>query len=118
MHIQEEFPDSDYQRLADFRYALRRFLLFSEKAALSEGLKPTEHQALLTIRGQEKGVATLNVIAERLCISTGEASELVDQMVQDQWLSAEACHSALATLSYALTEKKHRSFNPPLRGPP
>ncbi len=46
-----ELADADYAALADFRYALRQFLVFSERGAASCGLKPQQHQALLAIRG-------------------------------------------------------------------
>ena len=40
-----------FRTLAAIRYALRRFLRFSEKAAEAVGLTPQQHQALLTIKG-------------------------------------------------------------------
>jgi len=46
-----ELSDREYQSLASFRYALRRFLHFSEQAARDEGLTPNQHQLLLAIRG-------------------------------------------------------------------
>src|SRR5215831_9749221 len=42
--------DSDYQRLAGFRFMLRQFLDFSAQAARAQGLTPPQHQALLVIR--------------------------------------------------------------------
>lgn len=36
----------DYEALANFRYALRQFLAFSEKAARSVDLSPQQHQGL------------------------------------------------------------------------
>ena len=38
--------DADYRALAEFRYQLRQFLLFSEDAARQAGLAPRQHQAL------------------------------------------------------------------------
>jgi DNA-binding MarR family transcriptional regulator len=46
-----DLSDREYQSLARFRYALRRFLHFSEQAARDEGLTPNQHQLLLAIRG-------------------------------------------------------------------
>jgi hypothetical protein len=40
----------DYQRLAEFRYHLRAFLKFSERAAAQTGLSPQQHQAMLAIK--------------------------------------------------------------------
>jgi len=43
--------DSDVllRNLADFRFALRQFLHFSECAALEAGLQPQQHQLLLQV---------------------------------------------------------------------
>jgi DNA-binding MarR family transcriptional regulator len=55
------------QTLAEFRYALRRFLHFSELAASEAGLHPQQHQLLLQIAGIADGVApTISYAAERL----------------------------------------------------
>ena len=72
--------DSDYIRLADFRYVLRNFLNFSEKSAATEGLAPQQHQALLAIRGREPGTTTVGILAERLCLKHHTAVELVQRL--------------------------------------
>lgn len=55
------------QQLAAFRYQLRRFLRFSEKAARSCGLTPQQHQLLLGIAGfTGRGWATITELAEFL----------------------------------------------------
>jgi DNA-binding MarR family transcriptional regulator len=61
-------PDHELLRgLANFRYALRRFLRFSEKEARSAGVTPQQHQLLLGIAGfSERGVATISQLAEFL----------------------------------------------------
>ncbi len=59
----------DYQLLASFRYALRRFLRFSEEAALAAGITPQQHQALLAIKGfPGSHPITIGELAERLQI--------------------------------------------------
>ena len=59
----------DYERLADFRYALRRFLEFSQSAAKAAGLTPQQHQALLAIKGH-RGTLGMSVgeLAARLIV--------------------------------------------------
>ncbi|MCL5005854.1 MAG: MarR family transcriptional regulator [Acidobacteria bacterium] len=55
------------RQLAAFRYELRRFLRFSEKAARSCGLTPQQHQLLLGIAGfTGRGCATISELAEFL----------------------------------------------------
>jgi DNA-binding MarR family transcriptional regulator len=73
---------SNYEALADFRFALRRFLAFSESAAKDAGLTPQQHQALLTIKGaQEPASVSIRLLAERLFINHNTAVELVDRLV-------------------------------------
>lgn len=76
----ETFSDKEYARLADFRYAVRHFLEFSDKAAKTEGLTPQQHQALLVIRGSEGAVANVSRLAERLCLRHHTAVELAQRL--------------------------------------
>jgi len=70
-----------HERLAAFRYALRRFLHFSEEAAQAAGLTPQQHQALLAIKGYPgRECVTVGELAERLQIRHHSAVELVDRL--------------------------------------
>lgn len=72
---------ADYERLAEFRYVLRRFLRFSEDAAETSGLTAQQHQALLAIRGfGEAQKMTAGALAERLGIRHHSAVGLVDRL--------------------------------------
>lgn len=58
---------TEIRRLARFRYQLRRFLRFSERAARASGLTPQQHQLLLGVAGfTERGWATITELAEFL----------------------------------------------------
>ncbi len=62
-------PDSlpSLHQLAEFRYRLRKFLRFSERAARSKGLSPQQHQLLLGVAGfTGRGWATVGELAEFL----------------------------------------------------
>ncbi len=73
---------ADYEALAEFRYALRKFLAFSEEAASGAGLTPQQHQALLSIKGApDADWLSISQIAERLLIRHHTAVELVDRLV-------------------------------------
>jgi DNA-binding MarR family transcriptional regulator len=66
--------------LADFRYELRRFLHFSESAALEAGLQPQQHQLLLQVAGAtETAQVTIAFVAGRLALKHNSAVELVDR---------------------------------------
>lgn len=73
---------TDYEMLASFRYAMRRFLHFSEQAAKSVGLTPQQHQALLAIRGFSRASAiSIGELAERLQVKHHSAVGLVNRLV-------------------------------------
>jgi DNA-binding MarR family transcriptional regulator len=76
----KKLSDADYTRLADFRYALRCFLEFSEIAVAKEGLTPQQHQALLVIRASPPGTANIGRLAERLRIRHNTAVELANRL--------------------------------------
>jgi len=72
---------NDYETLAEFRYAVRRFLSFSENAAGSVGLTLQQHQALLFIIGHPgRRQITIGELAERLQIHHHSAVGLVNRL--------------------------------------
>jgi DNA-binding MarR family transcriptional regulator len=73
-------PDPLLRTLAEFRFELRCFLHFSERAALEAGLHPQQHQLLLQVAGVLEGTAvTIAYVAERLGLKHNSAVELVDR---------------------------------------
>jgi DNA-binding MarR family transcriptional regulator len=77
-------PDLLLKTLAEFRYELRRFLLFSECAALEEGLQPQQHQLLLQVAGAPENTAvTISYAADRLGLKHNSSVELVDRSVRE-----------------------------------
>lgn len=77
-----EINQSDYEALAEFRYQIRRFLRFSERAARSAGIEPQQHQLMLIVKGMPEGTSTtISEIAERLQIQHHSTVELVDRLV-------------------------------------
>ena len=72
---------TDYEQLAAWRYSLRRFLRFSEEAAVAAGVTPRQHQALLAIQGMPgRAEATVGELAERLQLKHHSTVELVDRL--------------------------------------
>jgi len=75
-----DHPDLLLSTLAEFRFELRRFLQFSESAALGVGLQPQQHQLLLQVAGApEEAVVTVAYAAARLGIKHNSAVELVNR---------------------------------------
>ncbi len=87
MSVGQEISLSQYQSLAEFRYQLRRFLHFSEQAARSVGLEPQQHQLLLALKGLPRDrSATVGELAERLQIQHHSTVELINRMVEKNFL--------------------------------
>ena len=75
--LKVEDAERRIQELAEFRFALRRFLHFSEEAATRVGLTPQQHQLLLQIAGAPKGTVTaVGYLAERLALRNHSVVEL------------------------------------------
>jgi len=82
---------ADFERLAQFRYQLRRFQRFSEESARASGITSLQYLLMLQIKGvPEREWATVGELAERLqakhngvvsLISRCEASGLVRRSV-------------------------------------
>jgi DNA-binding MarR family transcriptional regulator len=78
---------AEYETLAAFRYALRRFLRFSEEKAQAAGLTPQQHQALLAIKGfPDRDRITIGELAERLQIEHHSAVGLADRLARQNYL--------------------------------
>lgn len=76
-----ELPQADYELLAEFRYLLRHFLVFSEAAAEEAGLTAQQHQALLAIKGHRGAQPlTTGALAERLAIRPHSTVGLIDRL--------------------------------------
>ena len=77
-----QLADADYERLAEFRYLLRQFMIFSEDAAGQAGLTAQPHQALLAIKGfgRDKPLTT-GELAERLGVRHHSAVGLIDRLL-------------------------------------
>ncbi len=76
-----DINENDYQALAEFRYHIRRFLRFSERAAREAGVEPQQHQLLLAVKGMpDETQATISELAERLQIQHHSTVELVDRL--------------------------------------
>ena len=71
---------ADFEALAEFRYAIRRFLHFSEQAARAAGVTPQQYQLLLAIKGfPGRESATVSELAERLQMRQHSMVGLIDR---------------------------------------
>jgi DNA-binding MarR family transcriptional regulator len=72
----------DYDALAAFRYAMRKFLRFSKEALAATKLTPEQYEALLAIkiRGGAAGII-IGELSERLQVKHHTAVSLIDKLV-------------------------------------
>ncbi len=69
--------------LAQFRYNLRRFLRFSEKASRECGVTPQQHQLMLGVAAfNDQGRATISELAEFLQERNNSVVGLVERAVE------------------------------------
>lgn len=82
-----------YERLAAFRYALRRYLRFSEEVAIAGGLPPQQYQAILAIKGFKPpdGARPMIVadLAEALQIEHHTAVGLISRMIKEDLVNKQ-----------------------------
>ena len=73
-------PD-DYEALANFRYAMRKFLSFSKRALAAEGMSPEQYEALLALKAFAGATGlTITQLSERLQVKHHTAVGLVDRL--------------------------------------
>jgi DNA-binding MarR family transcriptional regulator len=95
---------TEYEALANFRYALRQFIHFSEEAAAAVGLAPRQHQALLAIKGfRGRDRLLIGARAARLQIRHHSAVGLVDRLVAQGLVSREQSVDDRRRVMVALT---------------
>ena len=76
-------PD-DYETLANFRYAMRKFLSFSKRVLAAEAnLTPEQYEALLALKAFSGDTGlTMTQLSERLQVKHHTAVSLVDRLEQ------------------------------------
>jgi DNA-binding MarR family transcriptional regulator len=97
---------SDYETMAEFRYALRRFLRFSEDGVKRAGLTARQYQALLAIKGfPGRERVTVSEFAERLQIRHHSAVELADRLAAQGMLAREQAGEDRRQVHLSLTPR-------------
>ena len=77
----QDLEESEYRKLEEFRFQIRRFLNFSEAAARESGIEPQQHQALLVLKAVPEGtMPSIGYVAERLLLRHHSAVGLVDRL--------------------------------------
>lgn len=103
---ERKLKKSDYESLSEFRYAIRKFLSFSETAAEEVGLTSQQHQALLAIKGfAERDRITNGELSERLQIKHHSAVGLLNRLEAQNLIRREQSDHDRREIYIALTER-------------
>jgi DNA-binding MarR family transcriptional regulator len=77
---EEPLTKADFEALARFRFAIRRYLRFSEEVVRGHDATPQQYQLLLAIKGfPGREWATIRELAERLQLRHHSVVELVSR---------------------------------------
>ncbi|HEV2274115.1 MAG TPA: MarR family transcriptional regulator [Acidobacteriaceae bacterium] len=96
------------EELARFRYALRKFLRFSEKAARKCGVTPQQHQLMLGIAGfTGRGCASISELAEFLQERHNSVVGLIERAVQNGLVRREQDTTDRRIVVVSLTARGH-----------
>ena len=96
----------EFERLAQFRYQLRRFLRFSEELTRREGVTPLQYQLLLQIKGfPGRDWATIVELAERLQAKHHGIVALITRCEKSALVVRSTSSSDLRRVEVRLTQK-------------
>ena len=100
---------SDYQALAEFRYQIRKFLRFSERAVQAAGLERGQYQLMLAIKGMPEGVRPrIRELANRMHLQHHSAVELSNRLESGGYVRRERARDDRREVLLALTPKGER----------
>jgi DNA-binding MarR family transcriptional regulator len=107
----DDLTADDFRALAEFRYQIRRFLHFSEKAALARGLSPQQHQLLLALKGLPEGIEpTIGNLAERLHLRHHSAVELTNRLAANGLVRKLKDHADRRQVLLQITQRGERAL--------
>ena len=85
-----------YEGLAGFRFALRKFLAFSEVVTRAAGVTPWQYQAMLAIRTHPAGAIVIRELADQMLLQHHGAVQLVDRL----------CKAGLARRTHSAKDRR------------
>ena len=97
---------ADFERLAHFRYQLRRFLRFSEEVTHEQGITSLQYPLMLQIRGfPGRDWATVGELAERLQAKHHGVVSLISRCETAGWVRRSVGSSDKRRVEVTLTRK-------------
>jgi DNA-binding MarR family transcriptional regulator len=102
---EDGFTKADYEALARFRYGLRMYLRFSERAVRLVGLTPQQYQLMLAIKGfPGRDWATVTELSERLQSSHNSVVGLIDRTEANGFVERQSHPNDRRSVAVHLTE--------------
>jgi DNA-binding MarR family transcriptional regulator len=106
-----QLSKSQYETLAAFRYALRRFIRFSDQAARKTGLTAQQYQALLAIKGfPQDDKVTVGKLAEQLQLRPHSAVGLLDRLAAENLVVRAASATDRRQVLIELTRRGEKTL--------
>jgi DNA-binding MarR family transcriptional regulator len=103
---------AELEKLADFRYRLRRFLRFSEEATRAKGVTSLQYQLMLQIKGfPGREWATVGELAERLQAKHHGAVSLVSRCEAAGLVARSVSSSDTRRVEVTLTRKGEKCLD-------
>jgi DNA-binding MarR family transcriptional regulator len=97
---------ADYRALAEFRYQIRGFLAFSDRAVQAAGLERGQYQLMLAIKGIPEGMRPrIRNLANRLRVQHNSAVELINRLEAGGYVNRERAEDDRREVLLALTPK-------------
>ena len=97
---------TDYRALAEFRYQIRGFIGFSDRAVQAAGLERGQYQLMLAIKGIPEGMRPrIRNLANRLRVQHNSAVELINRLEAGGYVRRERSESDRREVLLALTPK-------------
>jgi DNA-binding MarR family transcriptional regulator len=103
--VNSQLFTEDYEALANFRYAMRKFLNFSRRALAAEaGLTPEQYEALLALKAfASPNGMNIRQLSERLQVKHHTAVSLVDKLERARFVRREPGLEDRRTVHVSLT---------------
>jgi DNA-binding MarR family transcriptional regulator len=96
----------DYQALAEFRYQIRQFLRFSDRAVEAAGLERQQYQLMLAMKGMPEGLhPRIREIAQQMQIQHHSAVELINRLEAGGYVRREKAVDDRRDVLLVLTPK-------------
>jgi DNA-binding MarR family transcriptional regulator len=103
--VNPQLLPGDYEALANFRYAMRKFLNFSRRALADEaGLTPEQYEALLALKAfAGPNGMTIRQLSDQLQVKHHTTVSLVDKLERSQFVRREPGVDDRRTVCVSLT---------------